>query len=106
MSGLNKILKQAQKMQQDLARIQEELKTKTIEVTAGGGAIKVVATCDMKILSIEIKPEAVDPQDVEMLQDLVVSGVNQALEKAHHEHEVQMAKVTAGMGMPGMGMPF
>lgn len=104
MAGLNKILKQAQKMQEQLARIQEELKDKTVEVTAGGGAIKVVATCDIRIRSIEISPDAVDPEDVEMLQDLIISGVNQALEKANEENQEEMAKVTAGMGLPGMGM--
>lgn len=103
MSGFNKMIKQAQKMQQELARIQEELKTKTVEVSVGGGAVKVIATCGMRIESIEIKPEAVDPQDIEMLQDLIISGINQALEKAQQESETQMAKVTQGMGLPGMG---
>jgi len=102
MAGLNKMFKQAQKMQQELAKIQEELKDRTVEVTAGGGAVKVVASCDMQIRSIEIKREAVDPDDVEMLQDLVLSGVNQALEKAQEEHQQQMAKVTSGLGIPGM----
>ncbi len=102
MAGLNKILKQAQKMQQELARVQEELKDKTVEVTAGGGAIKVVASCDMSIKSIEIKPDVIDPEDVDMLQDLIISGVNQALEKAQEEHQEQMAKITGGLGLPGM----
>ena len=102
MAGLSKILKQAQKMQQELAKVQEELKDRTVEVTAGGGAIRVVASCDMRIQSIDIEPDLVDPEDVDMLQDLIISGVNQALEKAHEEHEQQMAKVTSGLGLPGM----
>jgi DNA-binding YbaB/EbfC family protein len=102
MAGFNKLMKQAQKMQEQLAKVQEELKEKIVEVTVGGGAVKVVATCDMQIQSIEIKPEVVDPEDVDMLQDLVLSGVNQALEQAQAEHQKQMASVTAGLGLPGM----
>jgi DNA-binding YbaB/EbfC family protein len=102
MAGFNKLIKQAQKMQEQLAKVQEELKDKTVEVTVGGGAVKVVATCDMQIQSIEIKPEVVDPEDVDMLQDLVLSGVNQALEQAQAEHQKQMSGITAGLGLPGM----
>ena len=102
MAGINKLLKQAQKMQQEMLRIQEELKGKTVEVTTGGGAVRVVASCDIQIKSIEIEPEVVDPEDVEMLQDLILTGVNQALEKAQEEHQQQMSKLTGGMGLPGM----
>ncbi len=102
MAGFNKILKQAQKMQTELAKLQEELKDKTVEITAGGGAVKVVATCEMKIKSIELKREAVDPEDVEMLQDIIVSGINQALEKAREIHDTEMAKLTSSLGLPGM----
>ena len=91
-------------MQKDVARIQEELAEKTVETTAGGGAIKIVATCDKKIKELIIDPEVVDPGDVEMLQDMIVAAVNEALRKAEEASKLEMDKVTGGLGggMPGL----
>ena len=102
--GFGKIMKQAKKMQEDMLRIQEELRDKHLEATAGGGVVKVTASGDGKIVSVEIDPEVIDPNDVEMLQDLVLSAVNQAIEKAAEMSQAEMAKITGGLGLPGMGM--
>jgi DNA-binding YbaB/EbfC family protein len=99
--GMGKILKQAQKMQQEMERVQAELATREVTVSVGGGAVEVVATCDNRIKAIAIKPEAVDPDDVEMLQDLIVAGVNQALDETTAITATEMARVTAGLGGPG-----
>ena len=102
-TGFGKLMKQAKKMQEDALRVQEELKQKKVETTAGGGVVKVVASGDGLINSIEIKPEVVDPEDVEMLQDLILSAVNQAIEKVAEMTKEEMAKITGGLGLPGMG---
>ena len=105
--GMGKILKQAKKMQQEMERVQAELASREVAASVGGGVIEVVATCDNRIKAITIKPEAVDPDDVEMLQDLVVAAVNQALDEATTISATEMAKVTGGLGgmmgaLPGM----
>ena len=102
-ANFNNLMKQAQKMQKDMARIQEELAEMTVEATAGGGAIKVVATCDKKIRELILEPEVVDPGDIEMLQDMVVAAVNEALRKAEETSTAEMNKATGGLGgqMPG-----
>ncbi len=102
MGNMNQMLKQAQKMQQDMAKIQEELGEKTVEVSVGGGAVSVVASGNNEIKEIKIKPEAVDPDDVEMLEDLVLLAVNEAIKKAEDMKATQMSKVTGGMNIPGM----
>lgn len=96
------MLKQVQKMQADMAKAQEELKTKTVEATAGGGVITVVANGSQEIVAIKIKPEAVDPDDIEMLEDLVVAAVNEALRKAQDLVAQEMQKITGGLNIPGM----
>ncbi len=98
----NQMMKQAQKMQQDMMKAQEELKNETVEATSGGGMVKVVADGQGDIKSIEIKPEVVDPDDTEMLQDLVLVAVNEALEKAKAMQEQKLKAATGGMGIPGM----
>ena len=103
--GMGKILKQAQKMQQEMERVQAELATREVTTNAGGGVIEVVATCNSRIKAITIKPEAVDPDDVEMLQDLVVVAINQALEEATAVTATEMAKVTGGLGGMMGGLP-
>ncbi|NMB39210.1 MAG: YbaB/EbfC family nucleoid-associated protein, partial [Firmicutes bacterium] len=80
--NMQKMLKQAQKMQAEMAKTQEELKQKTVEVTAGGGVITVIANGSLEITDIKIQPDAVDPEDVDMLEDLVLAAVNEALRKA------------------------
>lgn len=96
------MLKQVQKMHADMAKAQEELKTKTVEATAGGGVITVVANGSQEIVAIKIKPEAVDPDDIEMLEDLVVAAVNEALRKAQDLVAQEMQKITGGLNIPGM----
>ncbi len=100
--NMQKMMKQVQKMQTDMAKTQEELKTKTVEATAGGGVITVVANGSLEITEIKIKPDAVDPEDVEMLEDLVLAAVNEALRKAQDMANSEMQKVTGGLNLPGM----
>ena len=102
MAGLGKFLKQAQKMQAEMTRVQEELAKREVEGTSGGGAVKAIAHCDGTIASIKIDPKVVDPKDVEMLEDLVLGAVTNALQTAKKTQEEEMAKVTAGMNLPGM----
>ena len=104
MAGLGKFLKQAQKMQEQMAKVQEELAAREVEGTAGGGAVKAIAKCDGTIVSVKIDPKVVDPKDVEMLEDLVVGAVANALEIAKKTQNDEMGKVTQGMNIPGLGM--
>ena len=100
--NMNKMMKQVQKMQQDMAKLQEEMKTRTVECTAGGGMVKVVANGNNEIVAIEINPQAVDPEDVEMLQDLVLAAVNESLKNAQEMVAKEMSKLTGGMNIPGL----
>ena len=96
--GMNmNMIRQAQKMQQDMLKMQEELETRTYEAAAGGGAVKAVANGKREIVSLEIDPDAVDPEDVEMLQDMVLAAVNEALRKAETAANEGMSKITGGM---------
>lgn len=104
MAGINKLLKQAQRMQEEMQRVQEEMAKREVEATAGGGAITAVARCDGSIARIKIDPKVVDPADVEMLEDLVVSAVTNALELAKKTQQDEMGKVTAGMNIPGLSL--
>ncbi|MGI6776797.1 MAG: YbaB/EbfC family nucleoid-associated protein [Acetivibrionales bacterium] len=102
-ANMGNLMKQAQKMQRDMAKLQEELEEMTVEATAGGEAVKVVASGKKEIKEIIIKPEVVDPDDVEMLQDLIMAAVNEALRKADEMASQEMSKITGGLGgMPGM----
>ncbi|MFZ5650641.1 MAG: YbaB/EbfC family nucleoid-associated protein [Bacillota bacterium] len=100
--NMQKMMKQVQKMQADMAKLQEELGSRTVESTAGGGVVKAVANGKMEVVSIEIKPEAVDPEDVEMLQDLILTAVNGAIKQAQEMVSREMGKVTGGMNIPGL----
>jgi len=100
------LMKQAQKMQQEMGKIQEESKKKTVEASAGGGMVVVVASGAMEIVSIKIEKDVVDPDDIEMLQDLVVAAVNEALRRAQQMVSEDMGKVTGGMNLPGLGNMF
>jgi len=102
MGGMGNMLKQAQQMQADMARLQAELEEKTETVTAGGGAIEVTVSGKKEIKEIVIKPEVVDPDDVEMLQDLITAAVNEALRKIDEITNSEMAKITGGMSIPGL----
>ena len=99
---MKKMMKQAQKMQMELARAQEEIKDMTFEASAGGGMVKAVARGDMSIVSITIDPEAVDPEDVEMLQDTVTAAVNEALRGVSDMSSARINSATGGMNIPGL----
>ena len=101
--GLGDIMKQAQKMQQELMRIQEELATKTVEASSGGGMVSVVVSGKLEFRSLKIEKDVVDPNDVEMLQDLVLAAVNEGISKAQDMAKDEMAKVTGGLPIPGLG---
>lgn len=101
---LSKMLKQAQKMQKDMAATQSALASRMVEATAGGGKVTVTATAAGDITGIRIDPSVVDPSDVEVLEDLILTGIRQALAEGRKVAEGEMKKVTAGMGLPpGMG---
>ncbi len=102
MKGMGNMMKQAQKLQAKMLKMQEELADKTVEATAGGGMIKAVASGKQQILSIQIEKEVVDPDDVEMLQDLILAAVNDALAKSQEMVSGEMSKLTGGLKIPGM----
>ena len=104
--NLNKMLKQVQKLQADASKTQSELASKTFTASVGGGKVTVTATGAGDVVSIKISKDVVDPDDVEMLEDLVLSGVRQAIDEGKKATESEMGKLTAGlggMGLPGMG---
>jgi DNA-binding YbaB/EbfC family protein len=101
--NLNKLMKQAQKMQEQMAKTQSELEDKTVEVKAAGGKVTVMANGAGDVLSIKIAKEIVDPEDVEILEDLVLSGVQQAIMQGKALAQSEMTKITGGLGMPGLG---
>ncbi len=103
--NLNKLMKQAQKMQEQMAKTQAELEEKTVEVSAGGGKVKVVANGAGDVVSIKIDKTVVDPEDVEILEDMILSGVQQAITQGKEMASGEMSKITGGMGLPpGLGM--
>ena len=102
MSTLGKFMKQAQRMQQQMEQIQAALANRTVEATSGGGAVKVVARCDGSIASIKINPQALNPADAQLLEDMVLSAVNQALTQAKEVSTAEMGKATAGFSLPGL----
>lgn len=95
MGNMQQIMRQAQKMQQDMAKAKEELAEQEVTAVSGGGMVEVTMTCDKKIKSVKIKPEAVDPDDVEMLEDLVVAALNEAMKLADEETEKRMGAFAA-----------
>ena len=101
---MSNLLKQAQKMQEEMAKTQESLANITVEATSGGGMVKVKANCKLEILSVNIEKEVVDPEDKEMLEDLVAAAVNQAMQSAQQKAQEEMQKVTGGM-LGGMNLP-
>jgi DNA-binding YbaB/EbfC family protein len=100
MGNMAGMMKKVQKLQADMAKLQEELKARTLEVSTGGGAVKVVVNGEKKIQSIKIAPSAVDPQDVEMLEDLVAAAVNEAMSKVDDMMSQEMGKLTGGLNLP------
>ena len=100
MGNMAGMMKKVQKMQNDMKKMQEELKRKTVEVTAGGGAVKVVMDGEKRVQSLTISPAAVDPEDVEMLQDLIAAAFNESVKKVDDMMASEMQKMTAGLGLP------
>jgi DNA-binding YbaB/EbfC family protein len=96
--NMGNLMKQAQKMQKEMEKMQEELNNKTVEASSGGGAVKVTATGKKEITEIVISPEVADPDDIEMLQDLVLAAVNEALRQAEEMANSEMSKITGGLG--------
>ncbi|MBM3211038.1 YbaB/EbfC family nucleoid-associated protein [Candidatus Poribacteria bacterium] len=99
---INNLMKQAQKMQKQMMEIQEELANRTVEASVGGGMVTVVANGQQEIMAIRIDPEVVDPNDVEMLQDLILAAVNEAHRKSQELMTEEMSKLTGGMKIPGL----
>ncbi len=102
MKGMGNMMKQAQQLQSKMLKMQEEMAEKTVETSSGGGMVKVVANGKQQILSIQIEKEVVDPEDVEMLQDLILSAVNEALTKSQEMVAAEMSKLTGGLNIPGI----
>jgi len=100
--GMGNIMKQAQMMQKRMAHLQQELEERRIEVSAGGGMVTAVVSGKQQLISLAIDPKAVDPNDVEMLQDLVVAAVSEALKQSHKLAQEEMGKITGGMNIPGL----
>ena len=100
--NMNNLMKQAQKLQRDMEQAQKELESKEFEASVGGGAVVVKVSGKKELTSIKIKEEVVDPDDVEMLEDLVLSAVNEALKKAEEASSNQMGKLTGGLNIPGL----
>ncbi len=103
---LGDLMRQAQKLQEEMQKIQEEAKKKTVEATSGGGMVTVVASGSGEIVSIRIEKDVVNPDDTEMLQDLIVAACNEAIRRAQQMVQEEMAKVTGGMQLPGLGGLF
>ena len=104
--NIGQITKMAQQMQTQMAQAQEELRETTVEATAGGGAVRIVITGAQEVRSVEIDASAVDADEVEMLQDLVLSAMNEAIGRSKELEKERMAKIAGGMGLPGMpGLP-
>ena len=104
MVDMGKMMKQARKLQEKMGKLQDELADKTVEASTGGGMVKVVATGKRELQSIEISPDVIDPEDVEMLQDLTLAAVNEALRKAEELATVEMSKIAGGLNLkiPGL----
>ncbi|MDI6776762.1 MAG: YbaB/EbfC family nucleoid-associated protein [Syntrophales bacterium] len=102
MQNFGNIMKQAQKIQEKLAHLQEEMEAKTVEAMAGGGMVTVVVNGRYEIVSLKIEKEVVNPEDVDMLQDLIAAAVNEGIRKAHEMTSAEMAKITGGIKIPGL----
>lgn len=103
MSSIGKLMKQAARMQQEMEKVQAELAARTVEATSGGGAVKVTAKCDGSIAAIKIDPQALNPSDAQIVEDMILTAANQALSQAKEISNTEMGKVTAGMSLPGLG---
>lgn len=102
MGNMQGMMKKVQKMQNDMKKMQEELKQRTVDVTVGGGAVSIVMNGEKELKSVKIDPSAVDPEDVEMLEDLILAAVNEANKKVEDMTAREMSKITGGLNIPGM----
>jgi DNA-binding YbaB/EbfC family protein len=103
MSSLGKLMKQAARMQQEMERVQSQLAERTVDASSGGGAVKVTARCDGTLAAVKIDPQAANPADVALLEDMILSAANQALTQAKEISSSEMGKVTQGLSLPGLG---
>jgi DNA-binding YbaB/EbfC family protein len=102
MQNMNNIVKQAKKIQEKIAKVQEEMENKTVEASAGGGMVSVTINGKNELLSLRIEKEVVNPEDVDMLQDLIIAAINEGMRKAQEMVAAEMSKVTGGLNIPGM----
>ena len=102
MSGVGKLMKQAARIQRQMEAVQAQLAVRTVEATSGGGAVKVVAKCDGTIASIKIDPQAINPSDAQLLEDMILTAGNNALSQAKEISTAEMGKVTSGFSLPGL----
>jgi DNA-binding YbaB/EbfC family protein len=100
--NMSKMMKQAQKIQQDIAKLQTELQDRVVEASAGGGVIEVQVNGKQELVAIKLKPEIVDPEDIDMLQDLILAAVNEGIRKSHDMVSEEMSKITGGLNIPGL----
>jgi hypothetical protein len=100
--NMNQMIKQAQKMQDQITELQEDIEAREFSATAGGGAVEVTITGKKTIKSLTLKPEVVDPEDIDMLQDLIISAVNEAINNVETTTETEMGKITGGVSLPGL----
>ena len=100
--NMNSMIRQAQKMQEEMEKAQEEIKAKEYTTTVGGGVVEITMTGDKVLKSLTLKPEVVDPEDIETLQDLIISGVNEALRQVETETEDRMNEISGGLNIPGL----
>jgi nucleoid-associated protein EbfC len=104
MHNIGNIMKQAKKMQEKMGRLQQELEARTIEAQSGGGMVRVLVNGKYEVVSLKIEKDVVNPEDIEMLQDLIVAAVNEGIRKSQEMAQSEMAKITGGLSIPGMGM--
>jgi hypothetical protein len=102
MSSLGKLMKQAARAQQQMEQVQTQLAARLVEATSGGGAVKVVVKCDGTIASVKIDPQALNPSDAQLLEEMILTATNQALNQAKEISNTELGKVTAGLSLPGM----
>jgi DNA-binding YbaB/EbfC family protein len=103
MSSIGKLMKQAARMQQQMEQVQAQLAQRTVEATSGGGAVKVTAKCNGSIAALKIDPQALNPADAQLLEEMILTAINQALDQAREISNAEMGKVTTGLNLPGFG---
>jgi DNA-binding YbaB/EbfC family protein len=103
MSSIGKLMKQAARMQQQMEETQAQLAARTVEATSGGGAVKITARCDGSLAAIKIDPQALNPSDAQLLEDMILTAANQALAQAKEISNTEMGKITSGLSLPGFG---